>query len=587
MKHPCKGFSLTELLVVIAVLLIVLSIIVVSAQHTHAQALQLQCRHRLEQLGQAMEMYSTKHQGMLPRSWDSATGMLWFETLASTYLDDADILTCPVVGEPPIIGQRGGGGDSSRDYVETYSKVLNWLKYKQDDDGRWPVLDADAGWWRFPNTMTGFALMALFGYGCNDRHPPEFAETVQKAVEYISGPLCQIKSGENAGRLTGTVSGYTDNSAYMYAQGVNLMALAAAVRVVEDPELREKARQAAILGMQWVGRQQPSHGAFNYSGGAYTGKADSSGTGWAYQGVGSCRLAGIPIPSGIMEKAQGVLDHMAASNGQYGYRWYPPPEGTGTSDWLSHRHTSIGLMVRLLLGESAQSPVVQSQISYITTPENGIPRHIYRFTNPAGAYQCPGDGKDRYQYYHTTRGLRKIGGQNWETWRYGNPSIIAHGVPFEGFPKYVIKHLVEEGMDDEGNPLAYWPKNCASAGQGMGPQCGTVYATALSLCMLSYAYEEHWNDEEYTPPTEGECSYGYNNRLGYDRRQPDGNTIVIMDYMHWEIDHDEVVPNKNDGPDKIAGRHSGQANALMGDGRVESLRPENVREGMWTPEPGD
>jgi prepilin-type processing-associated H-X9-DG protein len=44
---------------------------------------------------------------------------------------------------------------------------------------------------------------------------------------------------------------------------------------------------------------------------------------------------------------------------------------------------------------------------------------------------------------------------------------------------------------------------------------------------------------------------------------------------------------KNDGPELIAPRHGGQANALLGDGSVRPLDPEDVTDGMFTPQPGD
>jgi len=83
-----------------------------------------------------------------------------------------------------------------------------------------------------------------------------------------------------------------------------------------------------------------------------------------------------------------------------------------------------------------------------------------------------------------------------------------------------------------------------------------------------------------------ECSYGYNNQLG-DARKPGTDTIVIMDYVDWEIDRDDVDPERNDPDDYIALRHAGRANALMGDGSVRSLRVRDISPDMWTPTSGD
>jgi len=83
-----------------------------------------------------------------------------------------------------------------------------------------------------------------------------------------------------------------------------------------------------------------------------------------------------------------------------------------------------------------------------------------------------------------------------------------------------------------------------------------------------------------------ECSYGYNNQLG-DARKPGADTIVIMDYVDWEIDRDNVDPERNDPDVYIATRHAGRANALMGDGGIRSLRVGDISPGMWTPIAGD
>ena len=84
--------------------------------------------------------------------------------------------------------------------------------------------------------------------------------------------------------------------------------------------------------------------------------------------------------------------------------------------------------------------------------------------------------------------------------------------------------------------------------------------------------------------TTGRCSYGYNDHLGADARTPGGSTICIMDYTHWRIRRGGTT----DDPDHyIATRHGGRANALLGDGHVDSLRVEEITPGMWTPEHED
>ncbi len=85
----------------------------------------------------------------------------------------------------------------------------------------------------------------------------------------------------------------------------------------------------------------------------------------------------------------------------------------------------------------------------------------------------------------------------------------------------------------------------------------------------------------------GHCSYGYNSLVGMDARRPAADTIIVMDYADWRIRRNQEDPDRNDPPAYIATRHTGRANALMGDGSVRALHIEDIREGMWTPEHGD
>ena len=181
---------------------------------------------------------------------------------------------------------------------------------------------------------------------------------------------------------------------------------------------------------------------------------------------------------------------------------------------------------------------------------------------------------DFYRNWHTTRALRRIGDTSsknyWSDWEAVYPPLVA-------------QHLVAEGDD-----MAYFPAECAggSAQYGGGTSYGTRYSTALGCMTLTEAFDSQWYDESWTPAG-GKCSYGYNNLLGMDRRTPAADTIVVMDYEHWEIDHDRIDTEENDGSHLIAARHGGKANALLGDGSVRPLLPEEVKDGMWTLEPGD
>ena len=117
--------------------------------------------------------------------------------------------------------------------------------------------------------------------------------------------------------------------------------------------------------------------------------------------------------------------------------------------------------------------------------------------------------------------------------------------------------------------------------------------------LLSYGGWPSYDIEEYCRNSEkwlrrsgglrssGRCTYGYNNQVGLDGGAPGGDTIVIMDYIDWEIDRDKIEPAKNDDDSYIAPRHGGKANCLLADGRVQALYIKECTSGRWTPQPGD
>jgi prepilin-type N-terminal cleavage/methylation domain-containing protein/prepilin-type processing-associated H-X9-DG protein len=558
-----RGFSMTELLVVVAVILILMALIIVGVDSAYSYSNRLKCQHRLEQIGYAVQMYRAGSHDTAPVSWDPYTGRLWYQTLAQEYLTNPNVLACPSVGEVPPLegGGEGAAPDTTRENVPELLTALRWLDQQQVKEGTYK------GRWTSDNTykggyccgVTGLCLMAFFTFGCNEKHPPEFAETVRSAVEFLCSDTAQYKTGSSAGL-------YKDSHATCYGTAISVMALSAAVRICDDPELRDKARSAAQLGLNYLADIQADHGAYSYSTPA-TDKGDTNATSWVYQAFGAARLAGLHVPQSALDKAEVALEHiMRPTDGLSSYTF--PPDGH-PGWWLQDRNTQVGLNARVTFGHSGGAWDVQKQLGFLTRKRSdGTPEHIYLLIH--GGYYYKGDGYDFYRHYHTTRALRQLGGPEWAEW-------------YAVYPPYFLKHLVPEG---EGT--AYFPKELAGSSTqvGGGTTVGDRYSTALGITMLADAFEDHWIDPSWRP-TVGRCSYGYNNRLGKSRRTIARDTILVMDYEHWEIDRDDIDVEKNDGPEMIAPRHGGMANALLGDGSVRALDPDDITDGMFTPEPGD
>jgi len=104
---------------------------------------------------------------------------------------------------------------------------------------------------------------------------------------------------------------------------------------------------------------------------------------------------------------------------------------------------------------------------------------------------------------------------------------------------------------------------------------------------LRYATGEPPEDPPVVHTVTGACTYGYNNRLGQSRLTPASDTICVIDYLSWIVDHDDDPPEENDDDSYVALRHDGRANAVFADGRVQALCLSEIPLGAWTLEPGD
>jgi prepilin-type N-terminal cleavage/methylation domain-containing protein len=262
-----RGFSLTELLVVIAVILILAALIFVGANQVYSMAMQTKCQHRLEQIGHALQMYANKNQGMLPAARAIGTGQLWYEALAGTYVDNLSILGCPSVGTPPeILERQGYQPPESEELIDQARKVLFWMKKNQqsggDHDGRIAAIvrsDGRVGFYNRPVTVNALCVMAFLGFGYTDRYPEEFADTIRRAILYV------IRHQKSNGLYRDWYrwGGQIGEENTLAVHSICLMGMAAAYKAVEDPELRSQIRSSVQSGINWLANNTHPDGGYS------------------------------------------------------------------------------------------------------------------------------------------------------------------------------------------------------------------------------------------------------------------------------------------------------------------------------------
>lgn len=90
-----QGFTLVELLVVVAIIGVLVGLLLPAVQASRAAARRTSCWNNLRQIGLATHMFANNNQGRFPQNVHAGAGMSWVYTLAP-YVEDVDaIRICP------------------------------------------------------------------------------------------------------------------------------------------------------------------------------------------------------------------------------------------------------------------------------------------------------------------------------------------------------------------------------------------------------------------------------------------------------------------------------------------------------------
>ena len=110
-RQKIQGFTLLELLTVVAIIAILCSILIPALQGVRNSAQQASCASNMRQIGSALLLYAASNNNKLPEtSHTAAFGQSWIYTL-SDYLGDCDeVRICPA--DPKGDGRFDAGGTS-------------------------------------------------------------------------------------------------------------------------------------------------------------------------------------------------------------------------------------------------------------------------------------------------------------------------------------------------------------------------------------------------------------------------------------------------------------------------------------------
>jgi type II secretory pathway pseudopilin PulG len=95
-RNPSGGFSIAEVIVVVAILALLLTVVLVGVARARSVARSSQCINNLRQIGQAFHTYALSNSGRLP---DPAAMETTWEVVLRPLVPAADAFRCPADGE--------------------------------------------------------------------------------------------------------------------------------------------------------------------------------------------------------------------------------------------------------------------------------------------------------------------------------------------------------------------------------------------------------------------------------------------------------------------------------------------------------
>ncbi len=351
-------------------------------------------------------------------------------------------------GREGLAGQ--GGNENSESAV---SLGLAWLARMQKPNGSWQLQKKDAnrnwddpgypdgGELKTDTGATALALLAFLGAGHTHRDGP-YAQKIAKAIDWLLG--VQKKSGV----LKGDFYDYEreGDPASFYAHGQATIALCEAYAMTRDERLLHPIRD----GLAFIySAQHPVTGGWKYR---RHSEGDLSVFGWQIMALQSARMAGLEVPSEVLDKAAGFLDLVQEQNGSR-YRYMIDPTKSATPAM-----TAEGLLCRQYLGWPRNHRALQAGVKYLLEPEN-LP-------------SWSSGRRNIYHWYYAAQVLHNVQGPEWEAWNLA-------------MREELVKNQAKGGGRTGGSWNPFQPAGAIDENADKG---GRLYVTCLALLTLEVYY---------------------------------------------------------------------------------------------------
>jgi hypothetical protein len=357
------------------------------------------------------------------------------------------------------LAKRHGATEGSERAVEM---GLDFLARHQFPDGHWSLDQLPEGdgpepaafglaQMRGDTAATGLAVLAFLGAGythVDNKH----RAVVRKAIDWLlanQGPDGQLF----------TVPTDTERAGRIYGHGIGAIALCEAYGMTQDARLRLPAQRAIRFICD---AQHPTWGGWRYTKRddetAWRKESDTSVSGWQLMALKSAQMAGLEVPSPVMQKVGYWLDLAQADGGaRYVYNPYAsdtPSQRQGRFPNLAM--TAEGLLMRMYLGWDRNNPALIAGADHL---KQNLPEVDRRFPTL----------RDAYYWYYATQVMFQMQGDHWSAWNGRMRPLLE-------------KTQVQRGsLSGSWHPNQPVPDRWAHAG-------GRVYVTALNVLMLEVYY---------------------------------------------------------------------------------------------------